>query len=96
MRRIVVGFALGVVLTLGAVRLLSASAGAPVPKPGDVTTGPGTPVPKPGDVITGHDLGFRVKRVGDGQVVGMFVVRVNGEWTEAEEQSLPRVIPAKP
>ena len=85
MRRIVVGLALGVVLTLGAMRLLSAS--------------PGAPVPKPGDVITGYDLGFRVKRVGDKNVVGTFVVRVKGVWTEAEEPSLPphpHAIPAKP
>ena len=96
MRRIVVGFALGVVLTLGAMRLLSATAGAPVPKPGDVSMGPGAPAPKPGDVITGHDLGFRVKKVGDENVVGTFVVRVNGYWTEAEEQSIPRAIPVSP
>jgi hypothetical protein len=83
MRRILVGFALGVVLSLGAMRLLSASAGAPVPKPGDV--------------ITGYDFGFRVKTVGDGHLVGTFVVRVNGNWRPVEEASLPpRVIPAKP
>ena len=75
MRRIFVGFVLGVVLTLGAMRLLRASAGAPVPKPGDVSAGPLASAPRPGDVITGHDLGFRVKKVGDDNVVGTFVVR---------------------
>ena len=53
-------------------------------------------VPKPGDIITGHDLGFRVEKVGNDGVVGTFVVRVNGEWTDAEQPSLPREMPAKP
>ncbi len=52
--------------------------------------------PKLGDVITGNDLGFRVEKVGSNRVVGRFVVRVNGEWTDAEPPSLPPVMPAKP
>jgi hypothetical protein len=82
MRRVMLGFAVGVVLALGAMRLLSA--GAP------------PALPKPGDVITGHDLGFRVERIGNEQVVGALVVRVNGEWTLTEEPSPPSVIPARP
>ena len=53
-------------------------------------------IPKLGDVITGNDLGFRVEKVGSNRVVGRFVVRVNGEWTDAEPPALPPVMPAKP
>ena len=83
MRRIVLWLALGVVLGVCAVRVLSAS-------------GP-TEGAKPGDVIAGQDLGFRVQKVEGKRIVGTFVVRVNGVWTATEEPvPLPRVVPAKP
>jgi hypothetical protein len=83
MRRIVLGLALGVVLGVCAVRVLSAS--APTEKL------------KPGNVLTGEDLGFRVEKVENYHIVGYFVVRVNGEWTATEEPAPhPRVVPAKP
>ena len=82
MRRIVFGLMCGAILTAGAARILGA--GAP------------QAIPRPGDVITGHDLGFRVERIGDGQVTGTFVVRVNGEWAEADLPKPPSVIPARP
>ncbi len=53
-------------------------------------------VPKPGDILSGHDLGFRVEKVGNEGVVGTFVVRVNGEWADVEQPSLPREMPARP
>ena len=53
-------------------------------------------VPQPGDILSGHDLGFRVEKVGNDGVIGTFVVRINGEWTDAEQPSLPREMPAKP
>lgn len=82
MRRFILVVACLVAVTLGAV--LALGTGAP------------PPVPKPGDVVTGHDLGFRVEKVGSDYVVGTFVVRINGTWTETAQPSLPRVIPAKP
>ncbi len=82
MRRIVLGFALGVVLAVCAVRVLGAS---------DSTEGL-----KPGDVITGQDVGFRVQKVGT-HIVGTFVVRVDGKWRAAEaSKSFPQVVPATP
>jgi hypothetical protein len=82
MRRLILGLTVGVVLTLGAVRMLGAGAPAEIPRPGDV--------------MSGRDLGFLVEKVGSDRVVGTFVVRVNGEWTAAEQPSPPEVIPAKP
>ena len=82
MRRIVLWLALGVVLGVCAVRVLSAS-------------GP-TEGAKPGDVIAGQDVGFRVQKVGT-HIVGTFVVRVDGKWRAAEApKSLPQVVPATP
>jgi hypothetical protein len=53
--------------------------------------------PKPGDVLAGQDFGFRVTSTQGHHVVGVFVVRVNGQWTQAEEAPpVPRVVPARP
>ena len=35
-------------------------------------------------IITGSDLGFRVARQQGNRVSGTFVVRINGEWLDAE------------
>ncbi len=74
-----------------AVFVVAASAAALV-----LGAGSAANVPKPGDIITGHDLGFHVEKVGSDYVVGKFVVRVNGEWRDAEPPSPPSVMPAKP
>ena len=52
--------------------------------------------PKVGDVVTGQDLGFRVTDIHGGHIKGVFVVRVQGQWTEAEEYHAPKVVPARP
>ena len=38
----------------------------------------------PPTIISGSDLGFRVARQQGGRVLGTFVVRINGEWVDAE------------
>lgn len=40
-----------------------------------------TPTPT---IISGSDLGFRVARQQGNRVTGTFVVRINGEWLDAE------------
>ena len=40
-----------------------------------------TPAPT---IISGSDLGFRVARQQGNRVTGTFVVRINGEWLDAE------------
>ena len=40
-----------------------------------------TPAPT---IISGSDLGFRVTRQQGNRVTGTFVVRINGEWLDAE------------
>lgn len=43
------------------------------------------PVPNmPKNVISGSDIGFRVERIQGNKVVGRLVVRINGEWIEAQ------------
>ena len=57
----------------------------------------GTPVrPKSGDVLAGQDFGFRVTSTEGDHVVGVFVIRVNGQWTQVEVDEVPRVVPARP
>jgi hypothetical protein len=80
MRRIALGFVLGIVVGAGAMHALSD--GGPAPDP------------KPDSVITGQDLGFRVEKIESRQVVGTLVVRVNGEWKEPAPPV--RVVPARP
>ena len=48
-----------------------------------------------GDVLTGSDLGFRVVGMSGDRVVGILIVKVNGEWLETEQPPLPPVIPAR-
>jgi hypothetical protein len=38
----------------------------------------------PPTIISGSDLGFRVTRQQGNRVTGSFVVRINGEWLDAE------------
>jgi hypothetical protein len=38
----------------------------------------------PPTIISGSDLGFRVARQQGNRVTGTFVVRINGEWLDAE------------
>ena len=40
--------------------------------------------PVPPRVMTGEDVGFRVEGLRGDRPVGKIVVRVNGEWVEAE------------
>ena len=35
-------------------------------------------------IITGSDIGFRITRQQGNRVTGTFVVRINGEWLDAE------------
>jgi hypothetical protein len=82
MRRFVLGFALGLVIAVGGMRVFGAD-GAPV-------------LPKPGDVISGQDFGFRFLSLEEESAVGYFVIRVNGQWkrTATKEIPGPRVMPA--
>ena len=43
-------------------------------------------------VMAGQDIGFRVEGIRGDKAVGRFVIRVNGQWVEAEEIS-PAMIP---
>jgi hypothetical protein len=38
----------------------------------------------PPTIISGSDLGFRVARQQGNRVTGTFVVRINGDWLDAE------------
>lgn len=38
----------------------------------------------PAVIISGSDLGFKVARQQGNRVTGTFVVRINGEWLDAE------------
>ena len=43
-----------------------------------------TPVPVPPTVMTGPDIGFRVEGVDGEMPIGRLVVRVKGNWVEAQ------------
>jgi hypothetical protein len=47
----------------------------------------------PGSVLSGGDIGFRVQSSGGKNVVGRLVVRVNGEWVDAQFASGPQIVP---
>ena len=49
----------------------------------------------PGDVISGNDIGFRLEGGKRGRAVGRLMVRVNGQWLEAQLTSPMDVIPLK-
>jgi hypothetical protein len=49
-----------------------------------------------GDVLTGDDLGVRILDVQDDQVIGEFVVRIEGEWLQFKKPAPPPVLPARP
>lgn len=55
-----------------------------------MTASPQTPAPQipipntPKNVISGSDIGFRVERMQGNKIVGRLVVRINGEWIEAQ------------
>jgi hypothetical protein len=42
-------------------------------------------------VISGPDVGFRIERYQGGKPVGTLVVRVNGEWREAQFVVRPQI-----
>jgi hypothetical protein len=46
-----------------------------------------------GQVVSGDDIGFRIDRKRGEVPVGVFVVRIDGKWVEAEFS--PRLKPAK-
>jgi hypothetical protein len=81
MRRFVMGLALGLIVAVGGMLALGADSPANVPKPGDV--------------ISGQDFGFRVSSIGPGYVKGTYVVRVNGDWRETMQVTVPHTLPAK-
>ncbi len=47
---------------------------------------------EPGAIISGEDIGFRPEGWNGRSRTGTFVVRVNGEWVEA--QSVMKTVPA--
>ena len=46
-------------------------------------------------IISGGDLGFRVARQQGNRVIGSFVVRINGEWFDAESAPGARALSLK-
>ena len=65
-------------IVLWALSLIIVGALAYAQTPGQRGTTP------PPTIISGSDLGFRVARQQGGRVMGTLVVRVNGEWLDAE------------
>jgi hypothetical protein len=79
---IVVAFALGAVLAAGSWAHAQPP-GVPVPQPQATT------------VISGNDIGFRVDSRKGNTPVGTLVVRINGQWVEAEFASGVKRLTAK-
>ena len=67
-----------VIIVLWALSLIIAGAFAHAQTPAQRGTTP------PPTIISGGDLGFKVARQQGNRVMGTLVVRINGEWLDAE------------
>jgi hypothetical protein len=67
-----------ITLILWALSLIIVGVFARAQTPGQAGNAP------PPIIISGNDLGFRVARQQANRVMGTFVVRINGEWLDAE------------
>jgi hypothetical protein len=45
--------------------------------------------------VSGADIGFRLDATKNGMAIGRLVVRVNGEWLDAQFSNNMRVIPIR-
>jgi hypothetical protein len=82
-----IGLVVMLVLFIGAIRLLAHAQARPAPMTAPRQLPPlATPAPdlQAPAVIAGNDIGFRVESHTGNTPVGRLVVRINGQWVEAQ------------
>jgi hypothetical protein len=78
-------------LWLASLVAVGALASAQAPStPGQAPLFPNQPRGQDDDVITGTDLGFRPEGWNGSARTGTFVVRINGQWVEAQVRVKPQ------